>query len=219
MVSNESIVAAELNGVIKDINATTDILSTMDQRKEVTVEVMVGDIIEDLLILVCESPCGDAPIETLQTVDTSVKSTYVGVEGGPIIDIISTSEEREEETVEIVINDIIEELLMLVSDSPSGYAPPESLQTVDTSVKRTSVADDGGPQGDAALLVNHVLPDQGVKEMKRICELDEWLDLYATLQQRTPHRRRGFFTAVWRCVKRVVCGVCCFQCGYPFEDQ
>jgi len=70
--------------------------------------------------------------------------------------------------VEIVINNVIEELLMLVCDSPSGDAPPETLQTVDTSVKGTSVAVDGGPQGDAAIPVNHVLPDKSVKEQKHI---------------------------------------------------
>jgi len=66
MVSNESIVAAELNGVITDINAITNIiLPTTDQRDEVTVEIVVADVIEDLLMLVCDSPSGDAPPETL----------------------------------------------------------------------------------------------------------------------------------------------------------
>ncbi|KAF0771266.1 Uncharacterized protein FWK35_00004478 [Aphis craccivora] len=218
MISNESIIDAELNGVIKDTNATTDILSTTDQLEEVTVEVVVDDVIEDLLMLVCDSLSGDAPPETLRTVDTSLKGTSAAVEGGPIIDVMSISEQREEDTVEMVINDVIEELLMLVCDFPSGDVPPETLQTVDTSLKGTSAAVDGGPQGDAAIPVNHVLPDNCVKEQKHICELDGYLDPIATPQQRAPRRQRGFFTAVWKCVKRVVCGVCCLRCGYPFED-
>ncbi|KAF0769842.1 Uncharacterized protein FWK35_00007023 [Aphis craccivora] len=132
MVSNESIVAAELNGVITDINAITNIiLPTTDQRDEVTVEIVVADVIEDLLMLVCDSPSGDEPPETLYR---------------PSIPPRRDSGNKE--------------LLMLVCDSPSGDAPPETLQTVDTSVKGTSVAVDGGPQGDAAIPVNHVLPDK-----------------------------------------------------------
>jgi len=102
----------------------------------------------------------------------------------------------EEEMVESVVSDVVEELNSsivntLVCKSPSGDAPSESLQTVDTSVKGTSVAAKDG-QGDAAILANHVdhaLPAKGVKVRRCFCELDGLLDPGVTPQQRAPRRR------------------------------
>jgi len=132
-----------------------------------------------------------------------------------IIDVLTTTVQCEVETVESVVNNVMEELLILVCKSPSEDEPPESLLAVDISGKRTSVAVEDGPQGDAPISVNHVdvLPAKGVKLSKCFCELSGLLDPGVTPQQRAPHRRRGFFTALWRCVKRVVCGVCCLRCG------
>ncbi|CAH1725273.1 unnamed protein product [Aphis gossypii] len=102
--------------------------------------------------------------------------------------------QSEEETAERVVDDVVEELMTLVCKSPCGNAPSESLQTVDTSLKGTSVAVEDG-QGDAAISANHVdvLPAKGVKIQKCFCEPG------VTPQQRAPRQRRGFLISVWRC--------------------
>jgi len=206
MASNNNIVAL-LNDVVRDLNAVLDV--TTVQCEDEPVENVVNDVIHELIKLVCEST------ETLQTADTSVKGTSVVVEDEPAIDVLDVATvQSEEETAERVVDDVVEELMTLVCKSPCGDAPSESLQTVDTSLKGTSVAVEDG-QGDAAISANHVdvLPAKGVKIQKCFCEPG------VTPQQRAPRRRRGFLIAVWRCVKRVVCGVCCLRCGYPFEDE
>jgi len=176
---------------------------------------------EKLLKLVCESINEDVPPETLQTVDISVKGTSVAFEDKPTINILTATVQSEEETIESVVDHVVEELLtFLVYESPSGDAPSESLQIIDISVKETSVAVEDG-QGNAAISASHVdvLPVKGVKVRRCFCELDELLDPGVTLQHRAPRRRQGFLIAMWRCVKRVVCGVCCLRCGYPSETE
>jgi len=82
MALNENIVvAALLNDVVKDLNSIINVLTTV-QCEVHTVESIVNDVMEELLILVCESPSEDAPPESLQIVDISVKGTFVSVEDG-----------------------------------------------------------------------------------------------------------------------------------------
>jgi len=78
MASNENIVAAALlNDVDKDLNSIIDVLTTTVQCEVETVESVVNYVMEEILILVCESPSEDAPPESLQTVDISVKGKSV----------------------------------------------------------------------------------------------------------------------------------------------
>jgi len=162
-------------------------------------------------------------MDTNENVVTATLLNDVVKDLNAILDVITV--QYEEEIVESVVNDVVEELLTLVCGSPSGDGPSESLQT---SVKGTSVAVEDG-QGDAAAIsanhvghvghVGHVLPAKGVKVRRCFCQLDGLLDPGATPRQRAPRRRRGLFIAVWRCVKRVVCGVCCLRYGYPSEAE
>jgi len=219
MASNENSIVAEtlLNNVVNDLNLILDV--TTIQCEDDSVENVVNNVMEELLNLVCESTSDeDSPSETLQTIDTSIKGTSVAVEDEPTVDILTATLQSEEVTVESVVDDVIEELLTLVCESPSGDVPPEALRTIDMSIKGTSVAVEGGKGDDA----NHVdvLPAKGVETSKCFCKPDGLLaDPGVTPRQRASRRRRGFLIAVWRCVKRVVCGVCCLRCRYPFETE
>ncbi|CAI6363619.1 unnamed protein product [Macrosiphum euphorbiae] len=162
---------------------------------------------EDLINELIQNVLGDfinaSVTETSDVIDTCVMETL-----DDIIDAIETPKDNDLQDTEIddVVEEVVRSMMLVICDDASsgGEAPLTELQSVESTA-----TSEGGPLGDAVQDVNEErTPAKGAEVFNRFGDLVGWLDPGATPVQSAP-RRLNPFSVTWKCVKRVVRGICC----------
>ncbi|CAI6369649.1 unnamed protein product [Macrosiphum euphorbiae] len=127
-----------------------------------------------------------------------------------IIDAIETPDDNDLQDTEIEeeVEEVVRSMMLVICGDASsgGDAPSTELQPVESTA-----TSEGGPL-DAVQDVNEErTPAKGAEVFNRFGELVGWLDPGATPVQSAP-RRLNPFSVTWKCVKRVVRGICCCRC-------